>query len=752
MSAVMIELTEEQAQALQAEADRRRLLIDSVGLTLEGLKEAAVRWRLAHETRWLQDWRQYQGDSSTLTPTKEYSSNEEYRQTRDNITRPKVLLVASRLGDMLFPTSEANYSIVPGPVPSLPPGLVPDTDERGQPLPPEQVKAAALQLATERAQGMEQAVTDQLGECNYSGEGRAALMDAALYGTGVIRGPYVKSVSYRNYHASTGRFEMEVVEEKKPAARHVDLWNFFPQPCRSIQEAEHCFELHLLPKKSVARLAKQPGFDPAQLAKLLQQPAAHGALINGALMDKAQSPDLLVNRYAVWEYTGPVPKDSLAAFLAGLSEQGRIPDEHLHAVQAELDANPLLEVDCEVWFCQGVVIKARLRDSEADGLGYHVFNYEPDPESLFGYGVAYMLRDDDKAAQQLWHAIMLNSLMSSGPQVSVRKGALIPMGPGNGAFDLSCTKPRVWAMGEDVSDIRQAFGVFQIPNITGQLLPVYERIKANADEHTMMPLVAQGDPTQAVPTSSGLAMLMNASNVVMRRPAKAWDDNITLPLVSGFVDWNMEFNPDESIKGAYDVQPKGASHLLVKDIQAQHFMFAMEMFSNNPNLVNFMKPEEWAKYALTILEIPNKQLLRSPEEVAQMQEQQQRAAPDPRAEAAAMTAQARQLEAQTRAQKVSGDQQFQNQDRSLDHEERMAELQTRQTIAHMQLVAKLAELDQADRQHVQELAAKIEAQGKQDASDQFKAGLKARLDAEGIAQSQRKLDAQLRFERPFRTD
>lgn len=754
MSAILIEgmpLTEEQQAELEQAEEQRRLLVDSVGLVLEGSKERAVSWRLTYETRWLEDWRQYHGDANTPTPTKEVTSTDDYRQTRDNITRPKVLLVASRLGDMLFPTSEANYAIVPGPVPSLPPGLVPTVDEQGQPLPEDQIKVETLRIATERAQGMEEAVADQLGECNYSAEGRAAILDASLYGTGIIRGPFVKSVSYRNYSASEGRFVMEVVEEKKPAARRVDLWNFFPQPCRSIHEAEHCFELHLLPKKAVARLAKQPGFDPEQVKRLLKLEPAHGALIHGALMDKSQSADLLSNRYAVWEYTGPMPKDSLSAFLQSLAGQGKLAEDHFQEIQQELDDNPLVEVDCEVWFSQGIVIKARLRNSDGDGLGYHVFNHEPDPESVFGYGVAYLVRDDQKAADQMWHAIMLNSLMSSGPQIGVRKGGLLPMGPNNKNFDLSCTKPKTWAYGDDVSDIRQALSVFNIPNITGNLLPVYERVKANADEHTMMPLVAQGDATQAVQTSSGQAMLMNAANIVMRRQAKQWDDEITLPLITGFVDWNMEFNDDESIKGGYDVQPKGASHLLVRDIQTQHFMFALTTFANNPALAVYMKPEEWAKYGLTILEIPNKQLLRSQAEVDQIQAQQQ-PPPDPRAEAAQLTAQVRQLEAQTRAQKVSSDQQFQTQDRSLDHEEKMAELQTRQTIAHMQLVARLAELDQGERLKVQELAAKIQGDGKKAAMDEFRTGVDARLKAEGLAHTERKLDAQMRFERPFRTE
>jgi len=64
-------------------------------------------------------------------------------------------------------------------------------------------------------------------------------------------------------------------------------------------------------------------------------------------------------------------------------------------------------------------------------------------------------------------------------------------------------------------------------------------------------------------------MLMNSSNVVLRRVVKSFDDNITVPVITRFYDWNMQNNENEEIKGDYNINARGSSTLLVKETQQQ---------------------------------------------------------------------------------------------------------------------------------------------------------------------------------------
>lgn len=769
------QLTAEQIEEMEAEATemeaRRIASLDAIGETLERDKETAVRWRADFEAQWMLDYEQYNsaaspvGDSKAPGRAGSDSAEDEYRKTRDNITRPKVIITAARLGDMLFPTNDSNFSIEASPKPDVPQQLLgdppagPPDPQTGQPTPgqwtPTALALAAKDYARKAAGAMNTTIRDQLEECQYSEAGRTAIFDSCLYGTGVIRGPRVKSRKRWGWQGQ----QAETARGAVPSAEHVDLWSFFPQPSRSMEECEHVFQLHLLPSRAVRKLAHQPGFDRSQISRLLGTTPEHGALANTVLAHGALRPDttaVLTNRFSVWEYHGPMPKEAFAAFADGLFAQGLITDEDSRELAQILADDPMTEIDCEVWFSQGIVIKMALSTLAPGEIGYHVFNYEDNPNSIFGYGVPYLCRDDQLATNQVWHAMMLNGMMSAGPQIGVRMGSLEAM-PGGRAASLSATKPRVWALNDDVADIRQALSVFIVPNVTQALMGLYERSKANADEHTMTPLIAQGEATQAVPTSSGMAMLMNAANVVMRRLAKAWDDRITVPLIGQFYDWNMANNPDPAIKGDHCVIPKGASHLLIKDVQAQHVQFATTLFSNNPQLAPYMKGGQFARKNIEMLDLSVEEMLYTDDEVAQ-QQQAQGEQPDPdtiKAQAQQAIAQAKLKQAEAEERETQARLELDAEQMRLNHEFRMADIAARREIQAMQnesqmlgIQSRMAQMERDDRLEMQRLMVEMRNNDGKLNLGQYQADVKARVDAERVAQADEKLATQLQVEAP----
>lgn len=761
----------EKAQDEATEMELRRIAaLDEQGAALETMKDEAIKWRLDFEQEWMVDYEQYNaaGRHSTA-PTKREGAEPEkepaYRQTSDNITRPKVIITASRLGDMLFPTSESNWALDPSPRPDIPEELIPPpqpaVDEQGveQPPPertPEELLEIKREIARKRCTGMFDTIKDQHAECNYSESGRAAIFDGCLYGTGVLRGPVLKNK--RRHTFKGGGYNAEMVQAAKPTIEHVDLWSFFPQPSRCMEECEHAFRLHVLPPRGLRALAKQPGFDTAQIARLLAETPTHGALATAALERGCVRPDaqlVLSNRYSVWEYRGPMPKAAFASFVAGLVAQGMIDSGDAAGILKELEKDLLNEIDCEVWFSQGVVIKMALSTLAPGELGYYVFNYEKNPHSIFGHGVAYLCRDDQLATNQLWHAMMLNSMMSAGPQIGVRKGSLVEQPGGGRNNTLSADRPRTWALNDEVQDINKALSVFVIPNVTKDIMGMYERAKANADEHTMTPLIAQGEPTSAVPTSSGMAMLMNAANVVMRRLAKAWDDEITIPVITAFYEWNMDYNPDDTIKGDYCVIPKGASHLLIKDVQAQHLQFATQLFSTNPMLAPYMKAGVFARKNIEMLDISAAEMLYTDEQVAQNAAAQGEQ-PDPetiKAQAAMAVAEAQTARAAAEERMTQHRIEFERKDRELDHIEKMADIEGRIYIQNAQLegqrlaiMQRMAQMDSNERIAFQKIIADLQKSGGALDATQYQTDMKGRLDAEKIASNERQMEREIEVE------
>lgn len=753
--------SEEESEEIEQAKARQAQILDDLGQSLEGLKDTAVTHRREVEQRWLLDLQQYHsaGTKGLLT-NKEGPATEEYRKTSDNITRPKVMLVASRLGDMLFPTNEPNWDLEHSPDPQMPTGSYAETGEDGSPLPPAVVASNKITAAKTAANAMRTACADNLAEANYSAHGRNAIFDSVLYGSGVVKGPFAKYRKRITWGGEGGN-QLTYTQEPGPDVTHVDLWNFFPQPSRNMDECEHTFELHMMPPMRLRQLAKQPGFSAFQINKLLKLTPSLGSLASGAFIERRTAmPEKvgttvnLDGRFPVWEYHGPIPKDALISFISALAADGGVPPEAMQKIIESLQKDDLNQVDAEVWMSQGIVLRAMLRQTDECGrLDYYVYNYEKDPDDIFGYGVPYLCRDDQEAVKMVWHAMMLNTMMSAGPQIGVRKGMLEPNQ--GGSYDFSCTRPRVWVMTEDAQDIKEAISVFNIPNVVGRMLPVYQQIKANADEHTMMPAVAQGEPTKGVPTTGGMAMLMNAANVVMRRLAKQWDDDITLPLIDALVGWNLRHNPDEAIRGDFSTVPKGASHLLIKDVQAQHIQFATQLFTSNPLLQPYMKPGPWARANIDILELNGQDMLYTDDEVKANQEAQAQQ-PDPevlKAQALQAQAEAAQKRADAEARAKDAEIAFNKWDRQLDNQERMVELQVRDRAMMLQTqgarysyLHKLAELDSKERIQMEQIAADLHIAEADQELSRYEIDFKGSLKATELVNHENKTAAEIAVE------
>ena len=760
---------EDQQAEIEAMESARLAKLDEIGRVLEKRADEAVMARIEIEKRWIDDWDQYNGRPLQSKANKEYSSDEpDYRRARDNITRPKVLMMAARLQDLLFPTSEDNWDLGPSPIPELCDAEAYTIGPDGNAIPAAELVKQTKEIAKRRAKRMRDQISDQLAESSFDAQGRDACIDLAMYGTAVIKGPYVQTCKRRAWKRDpSGVYQMTTKYQEKAAARRVDMWSFFPQPCRNIGEAEHALELHMMPAKKLRALTKQPGFHAEQIKRVLETDADLGMLKGSLTIRSGGRPMPLESvydeRYPVWEYHGPIPKNAMVAFLESLIGQGidSSLNEAVMALLDEISENPLNVIYAEAWFCEGIMLKAAPSGlDDDDGLPYRVTCLEKDPDSWAGYGVAYWMRDDAISRDALWQAMMLNAFMSSGVQVGVIKGRMErEAGKKN---DFSCTSPRVWVLNDETTDIKQALTFSTVPNVLGGIFPMYEQVGKNADERTLMPLILQGETTRSsTQTASGIAMLLNSANVALAMFAKQWDDDITVPLIRAFVQWNMQYSEDEEAKGDYDVIPRAASYLLVKDIKAQHVQVVTQL-AMNPAFAPYFKFDELAKANVEPLDIDSEKILKTPDEIkAEQEAAQQNPQSDPetmKAQAAMQHAQASMQRAQAEAQAKQADAQRFMQDRTMDHQEFQLKLQSereerqlRLLMQRMQLQIKQMEMVQSGQLKAEEIQLKRDLADVERSAAEFETALKARLEAEKISQSERSLSAQMKFERPFRT-
>jgi hypothetical protein len=142
-----------------------------------------------------------------------------------------------------------------------------------------------------------------------------------------------------------------------------------------------------------------------------------------------------------------------------------------------------------------------------------------------------------------------------------------------------------------------------------------------ADEETNLPLIAQGESSaNTTKTSSGMAMLMNSSNIVLRKAVKNWDDDITGPLIRRFYDWNMQFSDRPEIKGDFAIEARGSGALLVREKQQENLMIYANISMQNPE---FFKRRDWDGLDQEIaksLEVPYESITKSDSEMEDIAE------------------------------------------------------------------------------------------------------------------------------------
>jgi hypothetical protein len=532
-------------EAHEEDAEQLAEKLQAFGFGLQRLAQEQVGIRQVIEDRWLADLEQYMGQYDA--ETKERLAKTSGSQAFVNITRSKTTAAEARLSDMLFPSDDKNWGIQPTPVPDLD-KAVGSTDPNLAEFAKQQ-----LQLATERAEAMAKEIDDQLVEAKYHQVARDVIHDACLFGTGIIKGPVIINRTRKMWQQVAGAVhQLQVVNEFRPGVEHVKIWDFFPDMSASkIEECAFIFERRYVTKKQLIELAKRPGYLTDQIRQVIAESPRMVASVGGTYIARMRElsglqANLDDHRYELWEYHGPVEKDNLR--MCG----------------CEVDDDELTEIEAVVAFINGRVIKADLNPLETNESPYSTFCFEDDDTSVFGVGVPYLLRNEQKIVNAAWRMTLDNAALSTGPQIVVNREKVIPS---DNAWDLKAKK--IWWGIDDEVDVNKAFAAFEINSHQAELTDIFDRARELADEVTSLPMLAQGEQGEAPDTLGGTSILMNAANVVLRRVVKQFDDGITKPFIGRMYDWNMQNSEKEEIKGDFEVDARGSSALMVKETQTQ---------------------------------------------------------------------------------------------------------------------------------------------------------------------------------------
>jgi len=620
------------ATAGQQKAGDIKVAIETIIGGLEKEAERRVSRRSSIEDRWIEDTRQYHGeyDESTLSDL----SSQNKSQLFINQTRPKTNACSARLFDMLFPTDDKNWDVQPTPVPELSNLATQATSvaEQGKELADRAiargdmatarwiVEESNAQLdagvnaqslideAKRRCDAMREEMEDQLRECRYAEEMRLVLEDACKLGTGIAEGPVVNDRVRRNWTKSQLNngaevYELKGTEDARPAFRRINPWDFFPDmDAMSPEESEGFFIRHLETKKGLRKLAREPGFDKDAIRELLREsPRSKVPTYISELREiSGNDQDSNLERYTVWKYTGPITAEDLEALVEFTGQE-----------KIEGETDPLKELPVTIWFSQGKLLKFGIYHMDSGDPIYSVFPFEKDDSSMFGKGVPCLMRDSQKALNAAWRMMMDNSGLSSGPQVEIDPTVIEPV---DGEWGLAPRK--LWKRLATALPGKKGMETYEIESHQQELANIITLAKQFIDDESSMSVLAQGEQgSHTTQTAGGMSILMNAVNVVFRRIVKNFDDCMTVPNLRRLYDWNMQFSTKEDIKGDFEVDARGSSVLLVREIQSQNLMALTTNWSGHPVLGLLLKAAPAARKTVQSLMIAANEIIKTDDEL-----------------------------------------------------------------------------------------------------------------------------------------
>lgn len=620
-----------------AEEKRAEHLMD-LGQTMQKNVSQRVSERAPIEQRMLSDLRQYKGLYEPNIASK-LKQNKHGSDVFVKMTKSKTNFAEAQIMFMGMPNDERNWDIRSTPVPELVEGLNDNTpvedpnqpgaqatdDVTGQPITEGDLNAHEITQAQDRAKRMRKEIDDQLIEAKYATHMRDVIHNAAMYGTGILKGPQVIARHRRAWiQNSDDSHTFSVKVDQRPFVQSVSPWHFFPDlSTNDPTELEDVFERHMMTKSQLRKLAKQPGFMTSQIRKVLEETEPGPDNNENTLSAELQAISEIANmvddkRYRVWEYHGPLAKEDLEAAKIKVDLDDEMEDYH-----------------GVVWFCNGIVIKVAINMLDTNALPYYVLNWEPDESTVFGYGVPYALRDPQRIANAAWRMVLDNAGLSTGPQIFMRRKGIVPA---DGVWQL--TPRKIWYVNDEITKVRDAVMPVDISGHFGELFSIYDKALEMAEQDSNLPKVTQGEHSQARETFSGLALRTNIANLPQRRVIKNLDDHVIKPFVTNMYDYNMQFNENNDIKGDYEVLALGSDVLVTREIQAQ-ILLQMMQFASDPIYGPWIKPADLLKQALKSNHIAPGEIIKTQEEydrdIQRQKEEQQPPQPSPDAQLKSQT-------------------------------------------------------------------------------------------------------------------
>ena len=452
--------------------------------------------------------------------------------------------------------------------------------------------------AQKAARRMEKLIHDQIDESKGSSEIRNALLESALLGTGIVKGPFNYNKKLHKWNTDEeGERSYNPLEVRVPRIEFVSCWDFYPDPsATSIEECEFVVHRHKMNKSQLRQLRNMPYFNKDAIRACLSEgPNYIEKDFEFQLKDDTRNDEYQTN-FEVLEYWGIMDA------------------EYAREVGIELDENidDLDEVQINAWVCGNELLRAVINPFTPYRLPYHAFPYERNPYNFFGIGVAENMDDSQQIMNGHARMAVDNLAMAGSLVFDVDESALV------GGQSMEIYPGKIFRRQAGMPG--QAIHGLKFPNTAPENMMMFDKFRQLADEQTGIPSYSHGQTgvQSMTRTASGMSMLLGASSLNIKTVVKNLDDFLLRPLGEAFFQWNMQFfEGGLDVNGDLEVKATGTNSLMQKEVRSQRLTTFLQTVQN-PAVAPFVKISKLISELAYSLDLDPDEVLNDPEEAAIM--------------------------------------------------------------------------------------------------------------------------------------
>lgn len=514
-------------------------------------------------------------------------------EVNSNITSPLVRGTVGLLRDVFANSMESPFVIKASPIVDLSPateqtvmdvlmkkyaelqqqGIVPTDAQIEADVQENLINAGNLEKqrrADFAAERMTILIQDRLQDADWLNEFGDFLYNFVAYPAAIMKAPAMKQKMWKEWDNETGR--MVVRKKLVRGVENISPFDFYPAPfARNVQEAEYVIERRKVTRTELAACYAIMGYNNDGLDEVFEQ-YPNGYLEPYEESDKAPDEDLTgvspdvdgdhneaQGAYDCLGFYGSIQGNILAMFGVEVDDENR-------------------NYEAEIWVIDNIVIKATLNPDPQGLRPFYMASFEPIPGAIWGECITTRLADTQRILTSTIVAHVVNMAYASGVLGEVDDQRLVDDDDPR-IVQVNSLRRVVY---EPKHNGMPAIKFYTVPDLSANLINVIQFHQQQAYELVGIPRVAFGSSENLGTvgrTSGGVAMVLNQASKSVKYALRMLEQNIIEPVIQSFIDYELFFNSDPTIKGDIRVQARGVSGLVEKENKEERLQMALQTLS-----------------------------------------------------------------------------------------------------------------------------------------------------------------------------